>query len=292
MIPFTPKDSTPKNLLVSREHQSSATVVAVGETLFGGEEFPVIAGPCAVESAHQLLKTASGVCLSGARGLRGGAFKPRTSPYSFPGLEEEGLQLLALAREKTGLPVFTEVMSELQVELVSQYADVLQIGARNMQNYPLLRAVGRQRRPVLLKRGMAATLKEFLLAAEYILAEGNPHVILCERGIRTFGQDTRNTLDISAIPILKERTHLPVIVDPSHACGLSEVVPHLAKAALAVGADGLIVEVHHQPSLALSDGRQSLDLPAFHDMMVSLRALAPAMQRKVYTTMSPLRATG
>ena len=269
------------SLKVSRETQAHPTTVKVGRMCFGSQDFPVIAGPCAVESLSQTLQAAREVRLGGATALRGGAFKPRTSPYSFQGLGEEGLDILREARHQTGLPIVTEIMDVSKLEVVMKTADVLQVGARNMQNFALLSELGRQRLPVLLKRGMSATLSELLHAAEYIVANGNPNVILCERGIRTFGNETRNTLDIAAIPVLKARTHLPVIVDPSHACGLSEVVPHLARAALAVGADGLIVEVHPTPDTALSDGRQSLSGPQFADMMNTLAELAPAMGRRV-----------
>lgn len=275
-------NACPNSLKVSRESQPHNTQIQIGSACFGSQDFPVIAGPCAVESVTQTERAAYDVLRGGATALRGGAFKPRTSPYSFQGLGEQGLQILAQARQNTGLPVVTEVIAPEKVEIVARYADVLQVGARNMQNFALLEALGQQQKPVLLKRGQSATLSEFLHAAEYILANGNPNVILCERGIRTFGNDTRNTLDIAAIPVLKARTHLPVIVDPSHACGLSEVVPHLARAALAVGADGLIVEVHPTPAEALSDGRQSLNAAEFSEMMTSLRALAPTLGRRVH----------
>jgi len=275
------RTESPGTPLVSRGGRTGTTPVAIGRTLFDGKSFPVIAGPCSVESAEQILAAARGVALHGAAALRGGAFKPRTSPYSFQGLGAEGLKLLAEARALTGLPVVTEVVSSEDVELVSSHADVLQIGARNMQKYRLLQAAGEQSNPVLLKRGMCATLEELLGAAEYIMSAGNPRVILCERGIRSFGRHTRNTLDIGAIPVLKQRTHLPVIVDPSHAAGLREIVPALARAALAAGADGLIVEVHPQPDLALSDGRQSLDIDGFGCMMDELRSLARALGRSI-----------
>ena len=273
--------TTPTHLKVSREAKSANTVVNIGPLQFGTQDFPVIAGPCAVESLDQTLQAARDVQLGGASALRGGAFKPRTSPYSFQGLGAEGLTILGEARRQTGLPIVTEIMDVSKLDLIMETADILQIGARNMQNFALLEAVGRQRLPVLLKRGMCATLSEFLHAAEYIVANGNPNVILCERGIRTFGNDTRNTLDIAAVPLLKSRTHLPVIVDPSHACGLSELVTPLAQAALAVGADGLIVEVHPTPHTALSDGRQSLDARAFAEMMRRLAIMAPTVGRRV-----------
>ena len=239
----------------------------------------VIAGPCSVESEEQIVAAARGVASAGARLLRGGAFKPRTSPYGFQGLGEAGLRLLAVAREETGLPVVSEVVATEDVELVARYADMLQVGARNMQNFRLLAACGRQPRPVLLKRGLMATLDELLLAAEYVVANGNPRVVLCERGIRTFETSTRNTLDVSAVPILLERSHLPVIVDPSHAAGKREWVESLARAAIAAGADGLLVEVHPDPDRALSDGRQSLTIEAFAGTMRSLRRVAAAVER-------------
>ncbi len=264
---------------VSREQHPAPTRVKAGDVVVGAEEIVVIAGPCAVEDEAQLLATARAVAAAGARMLRGGAFKPRTSPYSFQGLGEEGLKLLAAAREATGLRVVTEVVATEDAELVAKYADVLQVGARNMQNFRLLSAVGRQQRPVLLKRGMMATLEELLLAAEYIVAAGNPRVILCERGIRTFERATRSTLDLSAVPVLRELTHLPVIVDPSHAAGRRELVPALARAALAAGADGLIVEAHPDPDRAWSDGRQSLTFDGFARMMDECRGIAAALGR-------------
>jgi len=267
--------------LVSREQHPEPRRVKIDDVTVGPDEFVVIAGPCSVESREQLMEVAPAVARAGARMLRGGAFKPRSSPYSFQGLGEEGLKLLAEAREATGLKIVTEVVAPEDVELIGRYADVLQIGARNMQNFRLLTAVGAQATPVLLKRGMMATVEELLMAAEYIVANGNPRVILCERGIRTFETSTRNTLDIGAIPVLKERTHLPVIVDPSHAAGRREWVPALARAAVAVGADGMIVEVHPDPDRALSDGRQSLTLDAFQEMMDELRSIAPAVGRKL-----------
>ena len=266
---------------VSREHHPGPTQVKAGPVRIGGEEVIVAAGPCAVESEEQLMAVAEGVAAAGASILRGGAFKPRTSPYSFQGLGERGLRILAAAREKTGLVVVTEVVSSGDVGLVARYADILQIGARNMQNYRLLSAVGSQPRPVLLKRGMMATVEELLLAAEYIVAAGNPRVVLCERGIRTFERSTRNTLDLSAVPVLKEKSHLPVLVDPSHAAGRRELVPALARAAIAAGADGLIVEVHPRPDEAWSDGRQSLTLEGFRGMMEELRSVAAAVGRRV-----------
>lgn len=264
---------------VSREHQPESTEVRVGDVVIGGSEVVIVAGPCSVESADQLRAVATSVVNSGARILRGGAFKPRSSPYSFQGLGEQGLVLLAEMRAATGLPVVTEVVAPEDVGLVGEYADMLQIGARNMQNFRLLSAAGEQERPVLLKRGIASTIEELLLAAEYVVSAGNPRVVLCERGIRTFETMTRNTLDISAVPVLKQQTHLPVIVDPSHAAGDRSLVPDLARAAVAVGADGIIVEVHNDPDMALSDGPQSLTLDGFGDMMTQLRAIASAVGR-------------
>jgi len=239
----------------------------------------VMAGPCAVESRDQLLETARAVKEAGARVLRGGAFKPRTSPYSFQGLGEEGLRLLAEARAETGLPVVTEVMDSQMVPLTTTYADILQIGTRNMQNYALLHAVGEAQRPVLLKRGMMSTIEELLMAAEYILSHGNDRVILCERGIRTFERYTRNTLDISAVPLLKQLSHLPVVVDPSHGTGKWELVEPVSRAAVAAGADGLIIEVHPHPEKALSDGAQSLKPVRFASLMQGLQPVAEAVGR-------------
>ena len=260
--------------LASRELYPSETVIQVGTHQIGTPRFTVIAGPCAVESEAQLMAAARHISAGGAVFLRGGAFKPRSSPYSFQGMGEEGLRLLAKARETYGTAVVTEVLSTEEVALVAGYADVLQVGARNMQNFRLLREVGRSGRPVLLKRGMSASISELLMSAEYILSEGNPDVILCERGIKTFETAYRNTLDLTALPILKQKTHLPVIVDPSHAAGHRDYIIPLAKAALACGADGVIVEVHPDPAAALSDGQQSLDLPMFDEMMRQLRRLA------------------
>jgi len=263
--------------LVSRERHPEATRVKIDDVTIGGDNIVVIAGPCAVETKDQILASAGAVLKAGGQLLRGGAFKPRSSPYSFQGLAEEGLKLLAEARAETGLKIVTEVVAPDDVEVVSRYADVLQIGARNMQNFRLLSAVGEQPRPVLLKRGMMATVEELLLAAEYIAAAGNPRIILCERGIRTFEQATRNTLDICAIPVLREKSHLPIIVDPSHAAGRRELVPALARAAVAVGADGLIVEIHPEPDQAVSDGRQSMTFDAFAEMMTELKTIEKAM---------------
>jgi 3-deoxy-7-phosphoheptulonate synthase len=260
--------------LAAKEANPQGTVVAAGDLRIGGGYFGVIAGPCAVESETQLFEVARGIKSAGARGLRGGAFKPRTSPYSFQGLEDEGLRLLAQARDRSGLPVVTELMNLPELELVAEYADIIQIGARNMQNFGLLRAVGRQAKPVLLKRGLSATIEEWLMAAEYIMAEGNPQVILCERGIRTFETATRNTLDLSAIPLVKSRSHLPVMVDPSHGTGKRKLVLAMAKAAVAAGADGLMIEVHPDPANAWSDGEQSLNLPDFAALMQQVQRLA------------------
>lgn len=260
--------------LVSRDFHPEDTIVDVAGVKIGAGERPVVVGgPCAVESEEQILKTARFVKQSGADLLRGGAFKPRTGPHTFQGLGEEGLKLLAKAREATGLPIVTEVMSPDNVGLVAQYADLLQIGARNMQNFDLLREVGRIKKPVLLKRGMSATIEEFLAAAEYILDEGNDQVILCERGIRTFETATRNTLDLAMVPLVKELTHLPVMVDPSHATGKRSLVIPMAKAALVAGAHGVLVEVHPEPEKALSDGPQSLTFAGFQKMMADLELL-------------------
>ena len=266
---------------VSRETKPEDSVVNVAGVETGGAGVVIIAGPCAVESKEQLFDTAKAVKKGGARILRGGAFKPRSSPYSFQGLGEEGLKLLSSIRAETGLPIVTEVMDTRQVELVGQYADMLQIGSRNMQNYPLLKEVGMTRKPILLKRGMMATIEEFLLAAEYILSQGNENVILCERGIRTFETSTRNTLDLSAVPMLKQLTHLPVIVDPSHGTGIRWMVPAMAKAAVAAGADGLIMEVHYKPEEALCDGHQSLSLDEFSQLMIGLRKIAVSVDRVI-----------
>jgi 3-deoxy-7-phosphoheptulonate synthase len=264
---------------VSREQQESNSIVDVGEVAVGDTEVVVMAGPCSVESSAQISLVAKGVAEAGARILRGGAFKPRTSPYSFQGLGEDGLYLLAAAREESGLPVVTEVVAPEDVELVAAQADMLQIGARNMQNFRLLSEVGTQPLPVLLKRGISSSIEELLLAAEYVVSAGNPRVILCERGIRTFETATRNTFDVSAVPVLKQKTHLPVIVDPSHAAGDRSLVPPLAAAGVAAGADGVLVEVHNDPDSALSDGPQSLTIPGFTAMMAQLKGIADAMGR-------------
>jgi len=265
--------------IVGREGKTENTVVDVGGVPIGGPDIVVIAGPCSVESEEQLLATASAVKRAGAKMLRGGVFKPRTSPYSFRGLHEEGLKLLAEARRVTGLPVVTEAMDTRHLDAVCAHADMIQIGSRNMQNYALLEEVGKLRMPVLLKRGFSATIEEFLLAAEYIASEGNSQIVLCERGIRTFETSTRNTLDLNALPLLKRWTHLPVIVDPSHGTGLWWLVPHLARAAVAVGADGLLIEVHVNPQAALSDGEQSLRPETFGCMMNDIRPVAHAVGR-------------
>ena len=265
--------------LAGREFKPEKTIVRVGEAEFGGNRVPVIAGPCAVESEEQLLETAQAVKAAGASVLRGGAYKPRTSPYSFQGLEETGLALLAEARRITGLPVVTEVVNPRDVELVSRYVDMLQVGARNMQNFVLLREVGRAKKPELLKRGLAATIAEWLMAAEYIVSAGNYDVILCERGIRTYETATRNTLDLSAVAEVQRISHLPVLVDPSHSTGKWRLVGPMSKAAVAAGADGLIIEVHPNPELALSDGPQSLKPEKFAQLMGELAAVAEAVGR-------------
>ncbi|HWE94931.1 MAG TPA: 3-deoxy-7-phosphoheptulonate synthase [Tepidisphaeraceae bacterium] len=272
--------------MASREIKKERSVVPFflgkkdGPTV-GGKKVSVIAGPCSVENKTQLLEIAHAVKEAGATGLRGGAFKPRTNPYSFQGLAEKGLELLALARQETGLAVVTEVMAVEQVDLVAKYADVLQVGARNMQNFNLLNAVGEQSKPVLLKRGMSATLEEFLLAAEYIMAKGNTNVMLCERGIRTYEDYVRNTLALAAVPALHKASHLPVIVDPSQGTGKSDLVDSMCRASVAAGADGLIIEVHNDPEHALTDGAQSITPPMFKDMMGAIRRIAAAVDREV-----------
>lgn len=265
--------------LASKEMRKEKTLVKVGKNVIGSSQFVVMAGPCSVETREQILKSAEIVKAAGAQMLRGGAFKPRTSPYSFQGLEEEGLRLLAEAREKTGLPFITEVITPTDVALVVEYADMLQIGARNMQNYALLKEVGKIHKPVLLKRGMSNTLKELLMSAEYIMSQGNYNVVLCERGIRTFEDYTRNTCDLSAVPALKEMSHLPVIVDPSHGTGVRSLITPLSKAAVAVGADGLIIEVHPKPEEAYSDGAQSLMPKQFEKLMDEVRKYLPLEER-------------
>jgi 3-deoxy-7-phosphoheptulonate synthase len=272
---------TKKYKLASREFHPVDTIVRVGNVTFGGGEVPVMAGPCSVENERQLLETAHAVRQAGARVLRGGAFKPRTSPYQFRGLAEEGLKLLAKARAESGLPVITEVLTPADVPLVAEYSDILQIGARNMQNFNLLEECGRAGRPVLLKRGISATIEEWLLAAEYILNQGNKEVMLCERGIRSYDPMTRNCFDLTAIPLVKRLSHLPVIADPSHATGKWYLVEPMAMAAVAAGADGLIIEVHPNPDQALSDGPQSLNFENFGRMMPRLQAIADSLGRYV-----------
>ncbi len=267
--------------LASRPFRPGGTVVKVGEAEFGGTEVVMMAGPCSVESRDQIQCIAELVARAGAKVLRGGAFKPRSSPYSFQGLGEEGLKLLREAADRNGLLVVSEVMDTTQVPVVAEYADIVQIGARNMQNFNLLREVGRQSKPVLLKRGISATIEELLLSAEYILAAGNYDVILCERGIRTFESYTRNTMDISAIPVVKKLSHLPIVADPSHGTGRRDKVTPMARAAVAAGADGLIIEVHQDPDRALSDGAQSLRPEQFTELMRQLRIIAEAVDRKL-----------
>jgi 3-deoxy-7-phosphoheptulonate synthase len=268
--------------LASREMRDETIPVQIAPGIaIGGQNLVVMAGPCAVESEEQIMESALAVKAAGATILRGGAFKPRTSPYSFQGMEEEGLKLLAQARNETGLPIVTEVVNPRDVELVAHYADIMQVGARNMQNFALLKMLGQLDKPILLKRGMSATIQEFLMSAEYILSEGNQKVILCERGIRTFETATRNTLDISAVPVLKEQTHLPVVIDPSHATGHSSLVPSMSYAAVAAGCDGLIIEVHPHPELATSDGPQSLRPDDFAKMMITLREFAAVAGKKL-----------
>lgn len=266
--------------LANKKLHPEATVIDLGNVKIGGNSFVVMAGPCAVESHEQMMETAEAVLAGGAQILRGGAYKPRTSPYSFQGLEVEGLKYMAEARKKTGLKVISEVTSEAAIESAVDYIDILQIGARNMQNFELLKAAGRTKLPVLLKRGMSATIDEWLNAAEYIMSEGNENVILCERGIRTYETSTRNTLDLSAVPVIKSKSHLPIIVDPSHATGIRDYVAPLAKAAVAAGADGLMVEVHPNPAIALSDGPQSLNPSDFKTLCDEIRPFVELMGRK------------
>ncbi|HYX27290.1 MAG TPA: 3-deoxy-7-phosphoheptulonate synthase [Pyrinomonadaceae bacterium] len=268
-----------QSLSLIGRNASNRKVIRVRDVEIGGHEFVAMAGPCSVESRPQIMATAKAVKTAGARILRGGAFKPRTSPYDFQGLGIEALELLAEASEATGLPVITEVMDTEDIQLICQFADILQVGARNMQNFALLKKLGRVPKPILLKRGFCASIREVLLAAEYIAAHGNTEIILCERGIRTFETATRNTLDLSAVPVLNEETSLPVIVDPSHAAGKRSLVPALARAAVAVGADGLLIEVHPNPAAALSDGPQSLDFPMFADLMTQLKPLVEFEKR-------------
>lgn len=265
--------------LAGREIHHASSVINCGGVEVGGNTIALMAGPCSVESREQLCTTAEAVKKAGANMMRGGAFKPRTSPYSFQGLEEEGLKLLKEAKELTGLPIVTEVMNSTEVDLVARYADVLQVGARNVQNFSLLKELGKVDKPVLLKRGMMTTIKEFLMSAEYILSEGNPQVILCERGIRTFETATRNTLDLSCIPVLKKETHLPIIVDPSHATGHWDLVEPMARAAIAAGADGLMIEVHPDPINAYSDGPQSLKPEKFAALVENIRPFIKLMGR-------------
>jgi 3-deoxy-7-phosphoheptulonate synthase len=267
--------------LVSREVKPDDTRVRIGDVEVGGEGLVVVAGPCAVESTEQTLRVAREVKKAGAHLLRGGAFKPRTSPYAFQGLGKEGLEILAHAREETGLPVVTEALDGEGVDLVERYADAIQIGARNMQNFPLLKRAGRSKKPVILKRGMSATLEEFLMSAEYILAEGNYQVVLCERGVRTFSDFSRNTLDLAVVPAVKRLSHLPILVDPSHGTGRRDKVAPLSRAAAAVGADGVMVEVHHDPDAALSDGPQSITPDMFAELMTDLRQIAPVIGRRL-----------
>jgi len=267
--------------LASRTFRAEDTVVRIEEVAIGGEKLTIMAGPCAVESREQTMATAEIVKRAGASVLRGGAFKPRTSPYSFQGLGEEGLKILREAGDRFGLLVITEVMDRTLISMVSQYADILQVGARNMQNFNLLRDLGKADKPVLLKRGMAATIEDWLMSAEYIMSGGNHQVILCERGIRTFESYTRNTLDISAIPVVKKLSHLPVIADPSHGTGIRDQVIPMARAAVAAGVDGLLIEVHHKPDRALSDGAQSLYPEQFGELMGQLRIIVPAAGRKL-----------
>ncbi len=268
--------------LAGRQLQAASSVVQIGPNCsVGGNNFVVIAGPCSVESEEQIVASAKAVAAAGANALRGGAFKPRSSTYSFQGHGEDGLKMLAVARAETGLPIVTEVLDHHSLDLVARYADVLQVGARNMQNFSLLRALGEVKKPVLLKRGMAATVDELLLSAEYILAAGNPNVIVCERGIRTYETATRNTLDLNAVPAIQERSHLPVIVDPSHGTGVWKYVPAMSRAGLAAGADGLIIEVHPNPAEAMSDGAQSLKPAKFEALMGELIAIGKAMGKTV-----------
>jgi len=279
---------TPPYKLASRQFHSEDSVFSLDGFRVGGNEIVIIAGPCAVESRTQIVETAQAVKEAGGNALRGGVFKPRTSPYSFQGLGEEGLEYLAEAREETGLPVVAEIMSQVQLDMMVRYVDVLQVGARNMQNFNLLRAIGETRTSVLLKRGLSATIEELLMSAEYILAGGNQRVMLCERGIRTFETATRNTTDINAVPVLKNLTHLPVILDPSHSTGHADYVTAVARAAIAAGADGLIVEVHPDPSRAVSDGKQSLRPEKFAEMVKQVKAIAATMGRRVAPAVKPV----
>ncbi|MBW2982248.1 3-deoxy-7-phosphoheptulonate synthase [Candidatus Woesearchaeota archaeon] len=268
-----------KKYIYSREYKKSNTIININGVKIGEKRIVVMAGPCAVDNISYILETAKSVKKSGAKFLRGGAFKPRTSPYSFQGLGEAGLKILARARKETGLAVVSEVMDTKDVKLVEKYVDIIQVGARNMQNFQLLKSVGRSKKPILLKRGLSATLKEFLMSAEYILKEGNKNIILCERGIRTFVEYTRNTLDLNIIPALKKETHLPVIVDPSHGTGRTDLVTPMSRAAIAAGADGLIIEVHPNPEKAISDKDQTLNLKQFGQLMKEIKPVAEAVGR-------------
>ncbi len=279
---------TPPYKLASRQFHPQDSVFSLDGFQVGGNEIAIIAGPCAVESRSQILETAQAVKEAGGNALRGGVFKPRTSPYSFQGLGEEGLEYLAQAREKTGLPIVSEIMSQVQIEVMAPFVDMLQVGARNMQNFNLLRALGETRNSVLLKRGLSATIEELLMSAEYILAGGNQRVMLCERGIRTFETATRNTTDINAIPVLKNLTHLPLILDPSHSTGQASYVAAVARAGIAAGADGLIVEVHPDPARAASDGKQSLKPEKFAEMVREIKAIAGVMGRRVAPAVKPV----
>lgn len=267
--------------LASRDFKSQDTIIKVKGRIIGGKKIPVVAGPCAVENRAMLMNVAEKVKAAGASFIRGGAYKPRTSPYAFQGLGEEGLQYLAEASKKTGLPVVTEIMDPRDLDTILKYTDIIQIGARNMQNFRLLLEVGMCHKPVLLKRGLSATIKEWLMAAEYVMSKGNQQVILCERGIRTFETATRNTLDLSSVPVLQQRTHLPVVVDPSHGVGKWDLVAPMAKAAIAAGADGLLIEVHTDPENAMSDGEQSLKPDAFKKLMAELKPIAKAVGREI-----------
>lgn len=267
--------------LASRDFHPDNTIVQVGGVKIGRNEIIIMAGPCSVESKEQIIETANAVKKAGAKILRGGAFKPRTSPYSFQGLGEEGLKLLKHAKEETGMPIITEVMDPRNVPLVCKYSDILQIGARNMQNYDLLKEVGKCKHPILLKRGMSATINEWLMSAEYIMSEGNYNIVLCERGIRTFETATRNTLDLNAVPAAKELTHLPVIVDPSHGTGKYSLVAPMSKAGIAAGADGLLIEVHPNPEKSMSDADQTISTKRFEKLMDELRMIANAIGRKI-----------
>ena len=266
--------------LVSRVNHPDDTIIKIGDIEFGGEKTHIIAGPCAVENLSQMLEIASFVQKLGVKFLRGGAYKPRTSPYDFQGLEEEGLKILARVREKTGLMVVTEVMAPRKVKLVAQYTDVLQIGSRSMQNFPLLKEVGKCKKPILLKRGYNSSIEEWLLAAEYIMLAGNDKIILCERGIRTFESYTRNTLDLSAVPIIKKISHLPIIVDPSHGTGHRDLVKPMSRGAIACGADGLIIEVHSNPEMSYSDGKQTVTLEQFKGILNDIKNISYAVGRK------------